>query len=243
MTTKLLTARLDENLLDRFREKAKANDETMTTALKKLIESYLDENIDTNLDGEDSAKKHLDSNLDTNLDEKIDSKLDEKLAGYLDDNIDKHLDAKIDSKLDEKLDKKLETYLEGLSISIETLEESSIEQQNFTSPQKETPSETYPEPTEEREEGEFITKEGEPPQEAKEEEKEEEDAIAGTLPDTLSYPKLAEAYGISRNTLANWVNGSTIPRGKAKDGRVKRVVWEEIKDNWELGEDGRWHKR
>jgi len=70
-----------------------------------------------------------------------------------------------------------------------------------------------------------------------------EDAIAQTLPDRLSYPKLAEAYGISRNTLANWVNGSTTPRGKAKDGRDQKVVWDDINANWELGEDGQWHKR
>jgi len=49
------------------------------------------------------------------------------------------------------------------------------------------------------------------------------EAITDSLPDQLSFPKLADAYGIARNTLSNWVN--------------------EIQRDWKLEDNGKWLKR
>ena len=57
MTTKLLTARMDEGLITRFREKAKEEEQSMSAILKHLIERYLDGNIDTPEGGEEATKK------------------------------------------------------------------------------------------------------------------------------------------------------------------------------------------
>lgn len=61
--------------------------------------------------------------------------------------------------------------------------------------------------------------------------------ITKNLPDKLSYPKLAKAYKISRNTLESWHLGKTKPRDETKN-----KIWEEIKANWEL-RGNKWHKK
>ena len=57
MGNKLLTARIEEELIERFREKAKTEGRSMSAILKHFIEKYLDGNIDTPEGGEEATKK------------------------------------------------------------------------------------------------------------------------------------------------------------------------------------------
>ena len=59
MGNKLLTARIDEGLIDRFREKAKADGKSMSEILKLFIEGYLEGSIDPQIGGGEEATKKI----------------------------------------------------------------------------------------------------------------------------------------------------------------------------------------
>ena len=79
MESKLLTARIDEGLIDRFREKAKADGKSMSEILKMLISQYIDpqkreEEEDTRKRDETTkvVRRYLDSHRYDNYEEKVD---------------------------------------------------------------------------------------------------------------------------------------------------------------------------
>lgn len=83
---KLLTARLDINLIDRLRESAKAQDATMTDILEDLIEGYLDGRY-TREDNNniDSKEDDIEGRLEAIINDRLDSLIDEKIDGKVDE--------------------------------------------------------------------------------------------------------------------------------------------------------------
>ena len=106
MTQKLLTVRIDEDLLEQFKKKTKEKEQSMSAVLKDFMRQYLDNSADQN--SENSIDNDsIDTSTDTSIDNALETKLDKGLEDCIDAKIDNYLDTHLENCIDIKIEQKL----------------------------------------------------------------------------------------------------------------------------------------